>query len=176
MRRRVDNNGVSAIIATILMVAVTVVLAGVLYVMIIGIGGGNNDVPPLGSWSMVDAVNNHSAKLVFGSFSSEVKPIDLKVIIYEEGLNCTPCFTEITIIVPLAGQDDNPCQIIGYNDTEISATYTDYGWESNLVNGGDFIEIDGLVAGKYYTVEVFHVPSQSVLSMTGVSPNFQVPL
>ena len=47
-KKRTD--GVSAIIATILMVAVTVVLAGVLYVMIIGLGGGGGDeLAPLGS-------------------------------------------------------------------------------------------------------------------------------
>jgi len=173
MHPRGNNEGVSAIIATILMVAVTVVLAGILYVMIIGIGGGNNEnLAPLGSWNDVDAINNSSAKLVFGSFSAEVKPIDLKIYLYEEGNTNA---TEVTIQVPLIGQQDNPCKIIGYNSTEITATYTDYAFSTNNVNAGDFIEIYGLVPGKYYNIEVYHAPSQSIISMTGDASNFQIP-
>lgn len=173
MHPRGNNEGVSAIIATILMVAVTVVLAGVLYVMIIGIGGGSNeDLAPLGSWQDVDAVNTTAAKLVFGSFSSEMNPIDLKLYIYEEGTNET---TTLRIDVPLTGQYDNTCIIAGYNKTVITATYSDYSYTTNTINGGDFIEIDGLSSGKHYRIEVYHAPSQSILSMTGDAGTFQLP-
>jgi len=40
---RKETDGVSPVIATILMVAITVVLAAVLYVMVLGIGGGSTD-------------------------------------------------------------------------------------------------------------------------------------
>ena len=173
MMFRKDDRGVSPIIATILMVAVTIVLAGVLYVMIIGMGGGSNDdLAPLGSWNDVDAVNETSAKLVFGPFTGEVQPIDLKIFLYEEGSNET---TTITIQVPLTGQSDNPCSISGYNEAQITATYTDYAYSTNQVNGGDFIVINGLVSGSYYTIEVFHFPSQSIISMTGDKSTFQLP-
>ena len=135
MHPRGNNEGVSAIIATILMVAVTVVLAGVLYVMIIGIGGGSNEnLAPLGSWQDVDAVNTTSAKLVFGSFSAETNPIELKLYIYEDETNES---TTIVIDVPLEGQYNNPCTVRGYRDDAITATYTDYAYSSNTVNGGD---------------------------------------
>ncbi len=172
MLRKYDK-GVSPIIATILMVAVTIVLAGVLYVMIIGMGGGSNDdLAPLGSWQDLDAVNETSAKLVFGPFTGDVGPIDLKIFLYEEGVDET---TTITIKVPLTGQLDNPCSVTGYNDTQITATYTDYSYSTNQINGGDFIVINGLVSGKYYNIEVFHFPSQSIISMTGDKSSFQMP-
>ncbi|MCK5396962.1 MAG: type IV pilin [Thermoplasmata archaeon] len=173
MTLRGNENGVSAIIATILMVAVTVVLAGVLYVMIIGIGGGSNEnLAPLGSWQDIDAVNTTAAKLVFGSFSSEINPIDLKLYIYEEGTNET---TTLIIDVPLEGQNDNPCTIRGYRKDVITATYTDYSYSTNNINAGDFIELNGLTSGKHYRIEVYHAPSQSILSMTGDAGTFQLP-
>ncbi|OPY33851.1 MAG: hypothetical protein A4E32_00589 [Methanomassiliicoccales archaeon PtaU1.Bin124] len=43
MRKKKD--AVSPVIATILMVAITVVLAAVLYVMVMGFGGGSNNTP-----------------------------------------------------------------------------------------------------------------------------------
>jgi len=44
---RKDFSAVSPVIATILMVAITVVLAAVLYVMVLGIGGGGGAAPPI---------------------------------------------------------------------------------------------------------------------------------
>jgi flagellin-like protein len=46
---KLNNKAVSPVIATILMVAITVVLAAVLYVMVMGFGGGGNDDTPSGS-------------------------------------------------------------------------------------------------------------------------------
>jgi len=43
-----ETEAVSPVIATILMVAITVVLAAVLYVMVLGIGGGGNVAPAIG--------------------------------------------------------------------------------------------------------------------------------
>ncbi|MDD1768222.1 MAG: type IV pilin N-terminal domain-containing protein, partial [Methanomassiliicoccales archaeon] len=44
---RRDAEAVSPVIATILMVAITVVLAAVLYVMVLGFGGNTNVAPTL---------------------------------------------------------------------------------------------------------------------------------
>lgn len=46
---KLNNKAVSPVIATILMVAITVVLAAVLYVMVMGFGGGGSDETPSGS-------------------------------------------------------------------------------------------------------------------------------
>lgn len=44
---RKKKDAVSPVIATILMVAITVVLAAVLYVMVMGFGGGSNNTPSM---------------------------------------------------------------------------------------------------------------------------------
>jgi len=46
---KLNNKAVSPVIVTILMVAITVVLAAVLYVMVMGFGGGGADETPTGS-------------------------------------------------------------------------------------------------------------------------------
>ncbi|HIH76603.1 MAG TPA: type IV pilin [Methanomassiliicoccales archaeon] len=46
---KLNNKAVSPVIATILMVAITVVLAAVLYVMVMGFGSGGGDETPSGS-------------------------------------------------------------------------------------------------------------------------------
>jgi len=46
---KLNNKAVSPVIATILMVAITVVLAAVLYVMVMGFGGGGSDETPTAS-------------------------------------------------------------------------------------------------------------------------------
>jgi len=167
-----NDSGVSVIIATILMVAVTVVLAGVLYVMVIGIGsGGTEDLTPLGSWNSSTPVNSTTAKLVFGDFSSDVDVIDLRIYLYEG--NSTD-FTTIIIPSPLSTQDTS-CIVGGHNSTSIDALYSDYGWTNNHINAGDYLKITGLTPGKYYTVAVFHEPSQSIVSMTGATSGFQLP-
>jgi flagellin-like protein len=133
-----NDSGVSVIIATILMVAVTVVLAGVLYVMVIGIGGGGTeDLTPLGSWNASTPVNRTTAKLVFGDFSTDVDVIDLRIYIYEG--NSTD-YTAIIIPSPLSAQD-TPCAVSGHNSSSIDAIYTDYGWTSNHVNAGDYLTL-----------------------------------
>ena len=48
---REDEEGVSPVIATILMVAITVVLAAVLYVMVSGLIGGGGTSTPTMSWA-----------------------------------------------------------------------------------------------------------------------------
>lgn len=167
-----NSDGVSVIIATILMVAVTVVLAGVLYVMIVGIGGGStDDMAPLGSWNSSNPVNSTSASMVFGDFTTEVSVIDLKIYLYEgNGAN----FTTIIIPTPLTAQQTS-CVVGGHNASAIDAVYSDYGWTSNHINAGDTLTITGLNPGSYYTIKVFHEPSQSIVSMTGATSGFQLP-
>ncbi len=167
-----NDSGVSVIIATILMVAVTVVLAGVLYVMVIGIGGGGaDDLTPMGSWNSNTPVNSTTAKLIFGDFSSDVDVMDLRIYLYEG--NSTD-FTTIIIPSPLSAQDTS-CIVGGHNSTSIDTRYSDYGWTNNHINAGDYMTITGLTPGKYYTVAVFHEPSQSIVSMTGATSGFQLP-
>ncbi len=162
-----EKAGVSPIIATILMVAVTVVLASVLYVMIVGMGSGSADLAPLGIWSSSDITGNTTATYTFGSFSYDVIPIDIKIIV-QEGDNQT--FTEFT------GRLQNkttPMFLTGNNTDTMSITYQDNNWGANTIGGGDKLFISGLQPDTVYTVRVFHKPSDQIIQMTGDSSSIQ---
>ena len=77
---RKGRDGVSPVIATILMVAITVVLAAVLYVMVIGIDGGGGP-PGAGNWNDMEALSKTSGRVEFGSFTGTMLPIDAKLFI-----------------------------------------------------------------------------------------------
>ena len=159
------DDAVSPVIATILMVAITVVLAAVLYVMVIGFGTGNTSTPA-GAWSDVAATSSTTAKLTFGSFTTDVKPIDLRIYVTENAVNSSVISfpsnqpTALTWSTPPAGA---------------TAVYFDYNQAGELVNSGDYITLTGLQSGAQYSFEVFHVPTDATVSMTGDSGSFTTP-
>jgi flagellin-like protein len=77
---RKDSEAVSPVIATILMVAITVVLAAVLYVMVMGFGGPTTQTPT-GSFTQATATSASLEKLQFGVVTPQVKPTELKIVI-----------------------------------------------------------------------------------------------
>jgi len=77
---RKDSEAVSPVIATILMVAITVVLAAVLYVMVMGFGGPSSQTPT-GAFTTATKVSAKEEKIMFGAISPEVKFIDCKLVV-----------------------------------------------------------------------------------------------
>jgi flagellin-like protein len=76
-----DRKGVSPVIATILMVAITVVLAAVLYVMVMGLGG-DTAVTPTGQVTNVEEITIEDVevyKLTPSVFSPSTKFSNLNV-------------------------------------------------------------------------------------------------
>lgn len=76
-----DRKGVSPVIATILMVAITVVLAAVLYVMVMGLGG-DTAVTPTGQVTNVEEITIEDVevyKLTLSVFSPSTKFSNLNV-------------------------------------------------------------------------------------------------
>ena len=63
-KTRRDREAVSPVIATILMVAITVVLAAVLYVMVMGFGTGNQTTPTGAFASTRTGTGNYQVNLV----------------------------------------------------------------------------------------------------------------
>jgi flagellin-like protein len=164
---RRDNTAVSPIIATILMVAITVVLAGVLYVMVMGLSGGSSDLAPLGSWHNVEPTGNTTARLVFGSFSYEIKPIEIKFSITDGSNN-----TEVQFSGPLIMKFTN-LTLIGDNTDIINVEYEDMNWQQNRVSAGDKLHLTGLEPETQYTITVIHIPTQSVIQMSGATGAFE---
>ena len=164
---RKKDDAVSPVIATILMVAITVVLAAVLYVMVMGFGSGS-DSTPAGNWTSVEATNQTAGTITFGKFSTEVNPLDIKIFVKVGGAAATQIsFASDTEATP-------------YDLTWVGApagavaTYTDYNAAGGEVNSGDYIVLTGLTAGTTYSFEVFHVASDATVQMVG-NDQFQTP-
>ena len=69
--RRKAKRGVSPIIATILLVAITVVLAAVLYILISGLVGGGNPVPLGTAWALGAPLEGTAGPNFYYNFSVE---------------------------------------------------------------------------------------------------------
>jgi flagellin-like protein len=151
-----SGEGVSPVIATILMVAITVVLAAVLYVMVIGFGGGAAQAPP-GNIYPIEQITNTSVKIPFGPFEPTPKPMDLRVMLTSEG-----GAVQISFSGPLTG-DDTDMVVTGCTN----ATYHDFNYNGQQVNNGDYIIIEGLEPYTTYTISVYHFPSDSLCPLTG---------
>jgi flagellin-like protein len=85
---RKNKSAVSPVIGTILMVAITVVLAAVLYVMVAGLGPGNQSIPPTavlqGGGSWVSGSLNTSYTFTVSSITpagAQINPADLQYIV-----------------------------------------------------------------------------------------------
>lgn len=155
-KTRRDEDAVSPVIATILMVAITVVLAAVLYVMVIGFGG-TTGTAPAGNFNALTPQSSTSAKLVVGTFNPEVRPSDVKIIL-------TPTTgAEITLSWP--GQlTQETTTLIGGN-----ATYKDYNWQGDILSAGDFIIVGDLTGNTKYTAKVYHIGSDGMCTLTGAT-------
>ena len=55
----------------------------------------------------------------------------------------------------------------------VTAIYEDSNWGSNTISGGDKLHLSGLSPDTVYTVKVFHVPTESIVQMSGDSSSIQ---
>ena len=157
---------VIAIVAVV--IAVVVVLAVVLYVMVIGIGGGSPSTPA-GSWNSLSPESQTTAKAVFGAFTVDVAPLDLRIFVNVNGVSAG------SITIPSnTGAAPQTCNWVG-RPAGAGCTYFDYNPAGGTVNSGDYLSFTGLQPGTVYTLVVFHIPSESTVSMTGASGQFTTP-
>ena len=163
-KTRRNEEAVSPVIATILMVAITVVLAAVLYVMVIGFGGGGQNAPP-GNFSPITVQSNTQVKITFGTFSPIPKPMDMKVIL-------TPAVgTVATVELPFSSQPVIADTNISWGaDAGEYAIYHDFNYQGNQINSGDYFTVYGLTANTNYEIAVYHAPSQSLCPLPGQTP------
>jgi flagellin-like protein len=152
------NEAVSPVIATILMVAITVVLAAVLYVMVSEYMDPNNDIPSLGTINDVDARSNSSVEISFGEFTGTAKPIATKVLLE------TNDGTRITLTWSSIPSGDNfP---MTSSDPDVTAFYRDLNPSGNSLNAGDSIIVNGLTPGEEY--EIMLAQGDSQIQLVGV--------
>ena len=167
-KTRRNEEAVSPVIATILMVAITVVLAAVLYVMVIGFGGGGGSTPA-GAWNSVAPLNQTAGKMVFGAFTEDVQPLDLKLFVTINNAAAG------TITIPSNTGTPAPVLMNWVGGPGATAKYFDYNPAGGEINSGDYITLDGLVSGSVYSFEVFHVPTDATVTMTGANSQFTTP-
>ncbi len=79
-----NRSAVSPVIATILMVAITVVLAAVLYVMVMGFGGTSSSAPT-GTIAASEKLSDEDLKFQFGAFSKDTQFSDCKLLLTIDG-------------------------------------------------------------------------------------------
>ncbi len=152
-----DKEAVSPVIATILMVAITVVLAAVLYVMVIGFGGGGATAPP-GTMTALTPTSQWNATLTFGSFEPAPEPMEIRIILSSTALEITYSFSSQPTASPFI-----------MTASTGGAEYTDYNVAGNQINSGDFLKVTGLTPNTQYTIKVFHIQSNDMCALTGTT-------
>jgi len=128
---RKNKEAVSPVIATILMVAITVVLAAVLYVMVMGFGGTSGNTPTATmTYAKTNQINSANVGYTFtvaGVTRNDVKQSDLSVV-----------------VAPL------PRGANYYNSTYAGASF---------IGAGDTVQITGLTPGTAYTFTLKYGPT-----------------
>src|SRR5205809_808780 len=127
---RKDESAVSPVIATILMVAITVVLAAVLYVMVSGLLTGPGAQRPVVTFGSVTSITN-GYQFSVAAASQNVGPTNYKVNLQVNsttGTSVALTATSMSVVIP----------------APVSATFTitwlDPGGERTL-NGGDTFQV-----------------------------------
>lgn len=149
---REDRDGVSPVIAVILLVAITVVLVATLYFVVSGLVEETEDTP--------------KAALVFvesddidGRFTGWVQEITKKVQIEDVSLTMVDGETgEATIIEPLV---DGAVAQIGSPGVGINITYTDLGAVGRLDGSDLFIINQGTLGDK---ITLTYIPTDDILA------------
>lgn len=152
---RKDEEGVSPVIATILMVAITVVLAAVLYIMVIGLAPGGS-VVPTGTWGAKTIKSNSEVDIDFGKVNPEPKPMDLEIILIRNGTD--------EGMYNFANNDDG--QLVLANGPNIGTlTYNDLS-DNQKVNIGDQLKMTNLAPGSAYVLKMIWTSSGDQITST----------
>jgi flagellin-like protein len=154
-----SEEGVSPVIATILMVAITVVLAAVLYVMVIQMGNKPPTPPPAGSLQF-DVQSSTGVTITFGAFSPIPKPMDVKIMITNNS-----DATDIVDLTFSGAPDASTVDMLATNGA--AATYTDMNYNGNTINAGDFISVCNLGPHTSYTVKIYDYTKDSLCTLVG---------
>lgn len=164
---RKDSKGVSPVIATILLVAITVVLAATLYYMVIGFGGDTaSNIPPVGD--IVPATIPSGMKFTFTQLSRDTVWNDIMILISDGDNNSA--FINITTDALDTGSPVTAnfgYQALG--NLRVFLNVSDL-VGNGYVNGGDHFDLTS-GGGSFshfttYEVTVIHKPTDSRIIST----------
>ena len=163
---RKDAEAVSPVIATILMVAITVVLAAVLYVMVLGFGGTSQQTP---TTQLTKSTITNGVKLTLAAVSIETLWTDVDVLI-SDGTN-DEGWTNLTQgdLDDGAG-DRNFFGTVTLGTLVVSLSVTDLSG-NGYANQGDYFSVTAVsfLSTATYTITLIYGPTAS--SMTTINFN-----
>jgi flagellin-like protein len=140
---RKDHEAVSPVIATILMVAITVVLAAVLYVMVSGLLGGGSTTRPYITFGAVTPGGSGTNLTEYWTIADSNPPnaySAYKIQVLKDGN-------------PLAATAQTITQNIWITFGTIKVKVTDVGGEGKLT-GGDRFDVVGMTTGSTYVLSL----------------------
>jgi flagellin-like protein len=167
---RKDSEAVSPVIATILMVAITVVLAAVLYVMVLGFGADTTQTPTttLSKMSVTDGW-----RLTIGQMTDDVSwdSVNLLVIAGDD----TYTWTGITATALTNSTSPGSAQTVTYaaaNVGSLAVTLKILDLSGNgKINGGDYLELtaSSFSSSVTYEVRLMYEPTSQPMATSSFS-------
>jgi flagellin-like protein len=154
------KSGVSPVIATILMVAITVVLAAVLYVMVMNMSQNQNSQSPSGSFALTQTSGRY-VNLTFGQFNPDTGVSQFKFILSDQTAGLSASWS--TTSDANGATFTNTSTMTAVN----SISYYDP-VNNNKINQGDVLVIQMSLAAlnHQYKVQMVHVPSGNTVTYT----------
>ena len=154
---RKDSEAVSPVIATILMVAITVVLAAVLYVMVMGFGPGGASAPQ-GSFTSVQKMSATVERVSIGVLTPDTKPTAIKIVVQNGTQSSTYTFASDTSgsLTPVA---------LGTVTGITSVAYTNLGG-GTIVSSGSYLTFTmsyGGAGANTYVVSMIWIQNSAVI-------------
>lgn len=159
-----NRSAVSPVIATILMVAITVVLAAVLYVMVMGFGGTSSSAPS-GAIAASEKLSAQDLKFTFGAFSKETQFTDCKLIIGLDG-----ALSDAEVIA--FGTTDSQAFTVAATD-DYTVSYFDLA-DDGKISQGDYITLSLTAANTdlpegEYTVTLLWAQDGSTIDSSSIT-------
>jgi flagellin-like protein len=148
-----NEKGVSPVIATILMVAMTVVLTAVLYLMVMGMTGGDVERTMWGSFTLTAKDDNTSFDLTFSRFQpNPPRPLNMAVLVEFEDSEGRYAF--------VSNSDGDLSLVEG---TDLCDIYFEDYVNDGLISDGDLLRFTNCSPGGLHIVYVLDATTGNVV-------------
>ncbi len=153
------EDAVSPVIGTILMIAITVVLAASLLLYVYMTPSATYTPHIIGKFASVVRINDTSYKLIFSHFNQDVKTTQLKGVIEINGTQYTFSF--------LSPYDEAKAKInpLDKNTKNLKIIYRDLS-NNSMINLGDYLLLQNLKTHTTYTIYFLDDTGEQLMSAT----------
>ncbi len=123
------------------MVAMTVVLTAVLYIMVLGLAGSPSETALYGGFATTTQTSNNTFTSTFAKFSKSIRPTQLTLIVG---------FGDDSGTYGFSSNEDAQLGFVG--GVDVCDIYYDDVSDDALVSSGDILRFSGLSPGGTYTI------------------------